>query len=230
MSEFSLVIANIGLAMGHISCDTLSVIIFVFVITSIVSTYMIQYSDPLQKAINRGLQRLGLKDLHTLAEDPAVDRGKDIVLLGFFRVACSLLREIQARDEQTEMLHNGTIDKLVVIDFNPEVHARLRAHGVRAVYGDISHIDTLHHAGIHEAKVVLSTIPDNILVGTDCRRGKRSSARCTDQERTLWWNGQQRDMVKGWRGHSPRKQRRTMMLQPRCVFWIGVPPIIEGTD
>jgi Kef-type K+ transport system membrane component KefB len=167
MSEFSLVIASIGLAMGHISRDTLSVIIFVFVITSIVSTYMIQYSDPLQKALSRSLQRLGITDLHTLAEEPAADRGKDIVLLGFFRVASSLLREIQARDEQTEMRQHGTIDKLVVIDFNPEVYARLRARGVQAVYGDISHIDTLHHAGIQEAKVVLSTIPDNILVGTD---------------------------------------------------------------
>jgi hypothetical protein len=167
MSEFSLVIASIGLAMGHISRDTLSVIIFVFVITSIVSTYMIQYSDPLQKALSRSLQRLGITDLHTLAEEPAADRGKDIVLLGFFRVASSLLREIQARDEQTEMRQHGTIDKLVVIDFNPEVYARLRARGVQAVYGDISHIDTLHHAGIQEAKVVLSTIPDIILVGTD---------------------------------------------------------------
>jgi voltage-gated potassium channel Kch len=35
------------------------------------------------------------------------------------------------------------------------------------IYGDISHLDTLHHAGIHDAKIVLSTIPDNILVGTD---------------------------------------------------------------
>jgi voltage-gated potassium channel Kch len=35
------------------------------------------------------------------------------------------------------------------------------------IYGDIGHLDTLHHAGIHNAKIVLSTIPDNILVGTD---------------------------------------------------------------
>src|SRR5439155_22078712 len=50
---------------------------------------------------------------------------------------------------------------------NPEVHRKLRAYVVQLLYGDISHPETLHHAGIHEAKVVLSTIPDSILVGTD---------------------------------------------------------------
>jgi thiamine monophosphate synthase len=28
-------------------------------------------------------------------------------------------------------------------------------------------METLHHAGMHEAKVAISTVPDNILVGTD---------------------------------------------------------------
>jgi Trk K+ transport system NAD-binding subunit len=47
------------------------------------------------------------------------------------------------------------------------VHRKLDAYGVKVIYGDISHLDTLHHAGIHDAKIVLSTIPDSILVGTD---------------------------------------------------------------
>lgn len=167
ISEFSLVIAAIGLQLGHISRDTLSSIVFVFVITSIVSTYMIQYSDALQKMLSRLLQHLGIKDLPGLQEAPAPALGKDVVLLGFFRVASSLLREIQERDAPTALLHHGTLEKLLVVDFNPEVHAQLRTHGVHAIYGDISNMDTLHHVGIHDARVVLSTIPDNILVGTD---------------------------------------------------------------
>jgi Kef-type K+ transport system membrane component KefB len=167
MSEFSLVIAALGLTLGHISHDTLSIIIFVFVLTSIVSTYMIQYSDPLQKWLTTFLQRLGLKDISTVA--PAQDREneQDIVLLGFYRVASSFLYEILARDEPTGAAHGGRKDNIVVIDFNPEVHRKLDAYGVKVIYGDISHLDTLHHAGIHNAKIVLSTIPDSILVGTD---------------------------------------------------------------
>src|SRR4029450_8464952 len=58
-------------------------------------------------------------------------------------------------------------DHVFVLDFNPEVHSKLRALGMQSIYGDISHMDTLHHAGLHEAKWAISTVPDNILVGTD---------------------------------------------------------------
>ena len=58
-------------------------------------------------------------------------------------------------------------DKLIVVDFNPEIHESLQSMGIKVVYGDIGHIDTLHHAGIHDVKIVISTIPDTILVGTD---------------------------------------------------------------
>ncbi|MEZ4689257.1 MAG: hypothetical protein R3A12_03390 [Ignavibacteria bacterium] len=35
------------------------------------------------------------------------------------------------------------LDKVMVIDFNPEVHKKLTGKGIRTYYGDISHIDTL---------------------------------------------------------------------------------------
>jgi voltage-gated potassium channel Kch len=53
------------------------------------------------------------------------------------------------------------------VDFNPEVFRDLKTRGVNVVYGDISNIPTLHHAGIDEAKLVISTITDDILVGID---------------------------------------------------------------
>ena len=48
----------------------------------------------------------------------------------------------------------------------PEV-VKIALHGIKVVYGDISNPETLHHAGIGEAKIVISTISDEILVGTD---------------------------------------------------------------
>jgi len=167
MSEFSLVIGALGLTLGHIGRETLSIMIFVFVLTSILSTYMIQYSDGLQKTLNSCLQRLGIKDLAVVLEVEEPESEKEIVLLGFYRVASSFLHEVLDRDEHASTLHGGSKDHIVVIDFNPEVHRKLRAYGVKVIYGDISHLETLHHAGIHDAKVVISTIPDSILVGTD---------------------------------------------------------------
>jgi len=53
-----------------------------------------------------------------------------------------------------------------VVDFSPEVHRKLTEMRVPCIYGDISHADTLEHAGIEEAKVIISTISDDFLRGT----------------------------------------------------------------
>lgn len=165
LSEFSLVIASLGAAAGHITDDTLTVIIFVFVITSILSTYMIKYSDPLQKTLASGLKKAGLKDIELKIDDAEETAGREIALLGFYRNASSLLHEIVNVENVP-----GEVplkDKIVVVDFNPEVSQSLQSMGVKVVYGDISHPDTLHHAGISDVRIVISTIPDTILVGTD---------------------------------------------------------------
>ena len=63
ISEFSLVVASLGLAFGHINSQVVSLIIFVFVITSTTSTYMINYNHQLCRFFSRVLSTLRLKDL-----------------------------------------------------------------------------------------------------------------------------------------------------------------------
>ncbi|MEP7323113.1 MAG: cation:proton antiporter [Saprospiraceae bacterium] len=164
VSEFSLVIASLGLAAGHITHNTMSVIIFVFVITSMISTYMINYSDAIQKSLSGLLKKMGLREIETVIHEKDSDPEKEIALLGFHRIASSLLNDIIHVNNDSKVKLK---DKLVVVDFNPEIHEYLQFMGIKVVYGDISHMDTLHHAGIHDVKVLISTIPDTILVGTD---------------------------------------------------------------
>jgi len=72
-----------------------------------------------------------------------------------------------------------------VVDFNPNVHQKLQAMGIKVIYGDVSNMDTLHHAGIEEAKIVLSTIPDSILKGTDNLRMIRQIRRLCPRARIV---------------------------------------------
>ncbi len=170
LSEFSLVIATLGVAAGHIARDTLSVIIFVFVITSVVSTYLIKYNDAIQKAVAGALKKIGLKEVHSCEEADGASPDKDIAILGFHRTASSLLHEIlgsEIPDGGRDLQGASMKDRIIVVDFNPEIHRSLRSLGVKVVYGDISHMDKLHHAGIHDVKIAISTIPDTMLVGTD---------------------------------------------------------------
>jgi Kef-type K+ transport system membrane component KefB len=159
MSEFALVITALGLKNQHIVPDIQTIIIFTFAITSVASTYMIKYSHQLQHWLSQGLSRLGLKDVGRPRKKEIEAEPKDIAILGFFRAASAFLGEL-------ERSHPEVKDRLVVVDFNPQVFQELQRAGVKVIYGDISNTETLHYAGLDQAKVIVSTVPDEVLVGT----------------------------------------------------------------
>ena len=162
LSEFALVIAVIGRKpeYGHIGPDIMTLIILVFVVTSITSTYMIKYNQSLQKVLSRVAELFGFKPVAGQLPETPDEEPKDIALLGFFRVASAFIAEI-------EEIRPELKSKLVVVDFNPQVYQGLVDRQVKVVYGDISNNQTLHHAGLEHAKIAVSTITDDILVGTD---------------------------------------------------------------
>jgi len=185
MSEFSMVIAAIGIGYHHIDQKTVSVLIFVFAFTSVTSTYLIGYSHPLQELFVRWLRRAGVGDLddqEPVAREMPAGAGKDVVLLGFFTEASALIHEYEmaARGRDHPMLR-----RLLVIDFNPDVHAELLRRGIACRYGDVSNMQTLHHAEVHDAKLVVSTIPDAILRGTDNLRLLKHARRLWPQARVI---------------------------------------------
>jgi hypothetical protein len=170
ISEFSLVVASLGLALGHINSQAVSLIIFVFVITSVTSTYMINYNHQIFSGLSRLLSGLRVRDLgsgdahgETADADP-----KAVVFLGFFREASAIVHEFELKTPEDS--RHPLLDELLVIDFNPVVYAELKRRGIACIYGDVAHLDTLHHAKIHDAELVISTIPDQILKGTDNER------------------------------------------------------------
>jgi hypothetical protein len=127
---------------------------------------MIKYSDEIQKFLSKIVVKIGFKDVGSKESKAGDSDKRDIAILGFYTIASSLISEMESYDAVNE---DGVriLDNVMVIDFNPEVHKKLTDKGIKAFYGDISHTDTLHHAGLEHAKIVISTIPDSILVGTN---------------------------------------------------------------
>jgi len=185
MSEFAMVIAALGVSYRHIDERTVSVLIFVFAITSVTSTYLIGYSHQIQEILVRGLDRLGLRDLGGGEAEPRADHGlsgKDVVLLGFFDEASALVHEYEMSPQGRK---HAVLQRLLVIDFNPDVHAELTRRGIACKYGDVSNMQTLHHADVHAATLVVSTIPDRILKGTDNLRLLRNARRLCPEARVI---------------------------------------------
>ena len=110
-----------------------------------------------QQFISRLLKHCGVRDLDQ-AEQFAAEKRPRLMLLGFAKVASSLLEEIERHAPALKQ-------EIGVVDFNPETVHELRQRGIHVHYGDISHADSLRHAGIEHAEVILSTIPDHYLRG-----------------------------------------------------------------
>lgn len=160
LSEFALVVSAIGVGLGHISDQVFATLIYTMAFTSIVSSYFIKYNHQIYHYFEHLLERLGLLKMILPAHDET-RHGADhpILLLGYHRGAKSLLETIAQKDA-------GLLEKVLVVDFNLEVLKELQDMQVAGVFGDISHLDTLEHTHIEEAKIIISTIPDVLLKGT----------------------------------------------------------------
>ena len=138
-----------------------------FVVLAVVSTFFIMRSDAISRRAIPVFKRIGLSDLdqaHAETEPETQDeRKRRIVVLGFYRVASSFLAEL-------ERTHAALVEQVFVVDFNPTVYHSLKARGVKVHYGDIAHVETLAHAGIAEAEIVISSVPDSLLKGTSNER------------------------------------------------------------
>lgn len=168
VSEFSLVIVALGVSAGHVSPPLSGTISLAFVGLAVASTFAMARSGPIARRLIPWMRRAGWRDLGDGPEGAAAGHPEGrIVLLGFFRTASSFLDDLGR--ERPDLL-----GEVLVVDFNPEVHAELKRRGIRAVYGDLAQPDTLAHAGVAADAIVISSIPDALLKGTSNERIVRS--------------------------------------------------------
>ena len=167
VSEFSIVIASLGFARHQIGSDVVTIVIITFALTSVLSTYMINSSHRVQRVLSGLLRVLRIRDLDSpeTAQERSETRHETFVFLGFFRDASSILHEFEHDGDPLKV--KEFLSKILVVDFNPKVMRELRQRGISSIYGDVAHADTLHHIGIQDAELVVSSITDDILRGTD---------------------------------------------------------------
>lgn len=166
VSEFSLVIFTLGVSLGHVSEPATALVLYTLLLTAVLSTYGILYNHELATRLAGLLARLGLRrwfggeataPAGALTQPHAA--GGDLFLLGVSREGLAFVQHV----ERTTPAMKG---RIVAIDFNPEMLERLEAHGVTHHYGDVSNPETLLHAGVERASVVVSGISDWFLKGT----------------------------------------------------------------
>jgi Kef-type K+ transport system membrane component KefB len=170
ISEFALVIFTLGIGYRHVSPAANSLVLYSVLLTAVVSTYGILYNHAIATRLAGVLSALGLRGRFGRAPAPrraagngthadGDGEGRDVFLLGVSREGLAFVQHVERNAPALK-------ERLVAIDFNPEMLDRLGRHGVEHHYGDIANMATLEHAEIRRAAVVISGISDWFLKGT----------------------------------------------------------------
>jgi Kef-type K+ transport system membrane component KefB len=158
ISEFGLVIAFLGVKLGHISPALTSSVIFAFVITALATPILYARAYEIHKWMQPLLEKAGFKAPPELSHEEG--KGYKLALLGFHRDASSLLYNLSQADPELTK-------ETLVIDFNVALHEGIRQTGATVKYGDLANPETLHHLGLNQCQVIVCTIPDDLLRGID---------------------------------------------------------------
>jgi len=150
ISEFSLILAAMGLALGHLQQETVGLITLVGLITISVSTYMILYSHALYERLGSWLslfeRRIPHRELETLED---ADSGVDVVLVGLGRYGAALAADLRERG-----------CRLLAVDFDPTTVQHHFRDRYRVCYGDAEDPEFLATLPLDQARWVVSTLRD----------------------------------------------------------------------
>ncbi len=138
-SEFSIVVALIGVAQGHIDEGKMAVIVLMTVVTMILTPFV---------ATDRNTWRL-MRLVPSSRMEPESSRLHQghVILIGFGTNARKMAERLQ-KENQT----------VVVVDDDPGIVARAREMGLEAVRGDGASGEVLARAGASRARLVISTM------------------------------------------------------------------------
>ena len=147
ISEFSLILVAMGYNLGHLSKEELGLISLVGLLTIGLSAYLIIYSEKVYRKLKKFLKIFEKKKTYELGVDEAENYFREIVLIGVHRTGQNIAFSLDK-------------EKILIIDFDPEIVKKMKKLGFLVLYGDISDKDIFDLAKIDQAKLIISTSPD----------------------------------------------------------------------
>jgi len=148
ISEFSLILAALGLSLGHITSATVSLITVVGLITIGCSTYMILYSQQLYARLAGWLSKLERRQIRPQRPDDRPD-DPDIILFGLGRFGTHLAERL-----------TGAGHRVLAVDFDPNAVKTRGIEGLSTMFGSAEDVHLLEVVPLDRAAYVVSAIPE----------------------------------------------------------------------
>lgn len=151
ISEFSLILAALGLSLGHLNQEVVGLITLVGLITISASTYMILYSHQIYERYARFLslfeRRIPYREMNDAA---GAEQNIEILLVGLGRFGASVASNLAKRNCQ-----------FVAVDFDPETVRRHSRDGYNVRYGDVENPEFVASLPLDKINWVVSTVRDS---------------------------------------------------------------------
>lgn len=149
ISEFSLIVAALGMSIGHITNETVGLITLVGVVTIFLSTYMILYSGILYAWVSKPLKIFEKRNPYreSQIDTSNTDTGYDVVVVGLGNYGKGLVEYLLRRNTP-----------LMGMDFDPAALEKWRERGVSVVYGDMTDPEIHAHLPLQNVHWVVSTV------------------------------------------------------------------------
>jgi Kef-type K+ transport system membrane component KefB len=150
ISEFSLILATLGVSLGHIASDTLSLVTLVGIVTIGLSTYLILYSHRIYERLEKPLRLFerATPFREIAAEETSGPARVDAIVFGLGRFGSNISRGLAQRE------------RLVLgVDFDPAALRRARNMGLYTQYGDAEDPELTGTLPLHQAEWIVCTTP-----------------------------------------------------------------------
>ncbi|MFA6475555.1 MAG: cation:proton antiporter [Patescibacteria group bacterium] len=149
ISEFSFILANLGLSKNLISQEIVSMIAVIGLITMVLSAYMITHNDKIYRWMRPLLRLLPLPTpTIDVADNTPVESKQHVVIFGYHSSVDPLVKQLASAGE-----------RVVIVDYNPDNAALIHQHRVHYIYGDMRDEDILELANLNSAKMIISIVP-----------------------------------------------------------------------
>lgn len=150
ISEFSLILAALGLSLGHLNQEVVGLITLVGLITISASTYMILYSHQIYERYARFLsvfeRRIPYREMN---DGVGNDKRIEILLVGLGRFGASVASNLAKKGCD-----------FIAVDFDPETVRRHSREGYDVRYGDVENPEFVASLPLDKIEWVVSTVRD----------------------------------------------------------------------
>lgn len=146
ISEFSLVLAALGLRLGHIDSQEVTIITGVGVVTIGLSSYMILYGEKLYRVLS---PIVAFFHRNSFPVEPVWTSPFDrpMLLIGAHRIGRSIAMSLPK-------------NKLIILDADPDVIAEAKKHKFTTIFGDSADYDLLRELPFRKITLVIGTMPN----------------------------------------------------------------------